>query len=68
MTTTNTYTCNQAAAYLGVHPVTLRKWERDGHIAAQDRTLGGHRRYSQATLDALKRRREVAPLSGKTVV
>ena len=41
---------SQAAERLGVHPETLRRWERDGAIQAE-RTNGGQRRY---TLDRLE--------------
>src|SRR3990170_4528210 len=41
---------SQAAAQLGVHPETLRRWERNGAIQAE-RTNGGQRRY---TLDRLE--------------
>lgn len=50
----NLYTSTEAAAYLGIHPVTLRLWERTGKIAPTERTVGGHRRYSKATLDTLR--------------
>jgi putative resolvase len=33
------------AAQLGVHPQTLRRWEREGKISKPDRTAGNHRRY-----------------------
>ena len=38
------YSIKQAARKLGVHPQTLRRWERDGKISVI-RTQGGHRRY-----------------------
>src|SRR3989304_3849480 len=41
---------SQAAAQLGVHPETLRRWERNGAIQAE-RPNGGQRRY---TLDRLE--------------
>ena len=33
------------AAQLGVHPQTLRRWEREGKIPKPERTVGNHRRY-----------------------
>src|SRR3989337_809371 len=41
---------SQAAEQLGVHPETLRRWEKDGSIKSQ-RPTGGQRRY---TLDRLE--------------
>lgn len=35
----------EAAAVLGVHTGTLRRWERCGKINCAKRTPGGHRRY-----------------------
>lgn len=40
----------QASRSLGVAVTTLRRWEREGVIAAAYRTAGGHRRYSLHTL------------------
>ena len=40
----------KAASLLGVHPDTLRNWEKSGKIQVY-RTPGNHRRYS---LDELK--------------
>lgn len=39
----------EAAALLGVHPDTLRRWETEGKIVPE-RTTGGHRRYDLAKL------------------
>jgi len=44
---------SQAAKYLGVHPDTLRKWERQGKITPS-RTVHGQRRYTLAELNAIK--------------
>lgn len=46
----------EAARILGVSVPTLRRWEREGKIAAR-RTLGGQRRYSHATVQALAEKR-----------
>lgn len=40
---------NEAASVLGVHPDTLRRWEKEGKITSE-RTEGGHRRYDLAQL------------------
>jgi MerR family transcriptional regulator/heat shock protein HspR len=42
------------AEQLGVHPQTLREYERQGLITPQ-RTPGGTRRFGQAELDRLER-------------
>jgi excisionase family DNA binding protein len=39
----------QAAAYLGIHPLTLRSWTEKGQIIFY-RTPGGHRRFWQSDL------------------
>lgn len=41
---------SEAAARLGVHPQTLRKWERNGLIPHAIRTPGGRRRYDAAQI------------------
>lgn len=45
-------TLGQAAAYLGRHPKTLQKWDREGRLVAR-RTPGGRRIYAKQDLDAL---------------
>lgn len=42
------------ATLLGIHPQTLREYERQGLVAPQ-RTPGGTRRYGQAELERLAR-------------
>jgi len=44
---------SQAAEQLGVHPETLRRWEKDGAIRAE-RTNGGQRRYDQRDLETMR--------------
>lgn len=44
-------TARQAAEYLGVSIVTLRKMEKEGALVPF-RTPGGHRRYSLEVLEA----------------
>jgi len=55
-------TVRQAAEYLGVSPVTLRKMEKGGELVPP-RTPGGHRRYSLEVLEeyAQSNRRSTAP-------
>jgi DNA (cytosine-5)-methyltransferase 1 len=43
---------SKAADRLGVHPETLRRWERKGTIKAK-RTPSGHRRFLKADIDGL---------------
>lgn len=43
-----------AAALVGMHPQTLREYERQGLVTPQ-RTAGGTRRYGQAELERLAR-------------
>lgn len=42
----------EAAALLGVHVDTLKRWEKAGRITSV-RTPTGHRRYDRADVDAL---------------
>lgn len=42
----------EAAQMLGVHPDTLKRWERAGHIAST-RTPTGHRRFRRDDVEAL---------------
>jgi len=41
---------NEAASFLGVSAQTLRRWEREGKLMADERTEGGRRRYDLARL------------------
>ncbi len=38
----------------------IRTWERDGKIPASERTMGGHRRYSQLHIDHINARLQEA--------
>lgn len=44
----------EAAEYLGVCTVTLKRWERDGHLKPKRNTINNYRRYSKRELDILK--------------
>jgi MerR family transcriptional regulator/heat shock protein HspR len=48
------YVISVAAELAGVHPQTLRIYERKG-LLEPARTVGGSRRYSQADIDHLRR-------------
>ena len=50
---THPYTVSptEAAAYIGVHPETLRRWARSGRVRSMT-TPGGWRRFSLTDLDA----------------
>jgi predicted site-specific integrase-resolvase len=44
-------TIQQMALKLGVHPQTLRRWERHGIMPKPERTLGNHRRYRTTPIE-----------------
>ncbi len=44
----------QVAAEAQVNPETLRYYERRGLLPTPDRTLGGHRQYSEETVTTLR--------------
>ena len=54
----------KAAKLLGVSQDTLRRWEREGKITSQ-RTLNGHRRYSEGELSGLRKKN---PLETKITI
>lgn len=58
------YSIKEAAQLLGVHQVTLRRWEKEGKIKSI-KTTGGHRRYS---IEELNRVRKVSPKEGKITI
>jgi excisionase family DNA binding protein len=43
---------SEAAARLHVSPKTVARWAKDGRLEHR-RTLGGHRRFDPALIDAL---------------
>ena len=49
---TNTYRTTEAAKLLGVHPSTLRRWDKTGILRPSYRTPTGERRYTEADLEA----------------
>ena len=53
-TTRAVYVISVAAELAGMHPQTLRIYERKG-LVDPARTAGGSRRYSDADIDALRR-------------
>jgi excisionase family DNA binding protein len=53
------FSLKAAAKLLGVHPVTLRRWAERGKIKA-NRTPGGHRRFTEAEINRLLQKPEVA--------
>ncbi len=55
-----------AASEMGVHPDTLRRWERQGKIEPVERTPGGRRRYDLAQLRHLAPR-NASPSSRTTI-
>lgn len=50
---TKMLTVSQAAHVLGVHPNTLRKWDRLGQLKS-GRLPSGHRRYPAAEIERIK--------------
>jgi MerR family transcriptional regulator/heat shock protein HspR len=53
------YVISVAAELAGMHPQTLRIYERKG-LLEPARTAGGNRRYSEADIDRLRRIAELA--------
>jgi MerR family transcriptional regulator, heat shock protein HspR len=60
---TGVYVMSVAASLVGLHPQTLRLYERRG-LVEPSRTDGGNRRYSDADLDVLRR---IVELTGEGV-
>ena len=57
---TNTYRTAEAARMLGVHPSTLRRWDKKGILTPSYRTPTGERRYTEADLKAITDKEEAA--------
>lgn len=58
-------TLDEAAAYLGVAKVTLRRWTRDGHLACVRIGKRQDRRFRRTDLDAyIRRNRRPTPKKG----
>lgn len=45
------YTVSQFAKAIGVHPQTLRRWDREKKLSPDTRSTGGQRRYSKKQID-----------------
>jgi len=45
------YNIKEAAKILGVHPQTLRGWDKKGKLKPAFRTVGGERRYTTKQLE-----------------
>ena len=56
----------QAAARLGVHPATLRRWADQGDILVVV-TPGGHRRFPQSEVERLRHRQSGKPSEAGTL-
>lgn len=54
MATTKFYTITAAAEFLGIHPETLRRWDRLNKLKAEKINSRGDRRYSLETLSRFK--------------
>ncbi len=57
-------TSAQAANRLGVAKKTVARWADDGHLHV-GRTPGGHRRYTAASVNVLRRRMELGEFTAK---
>lgn len=52
-------TIKEAAQLVGVTPLTLRNWDRDGKLKAYRNPINNYRVYKQDDIDLFKRRLEV---------
>ena len=57
---------SKAAKILGVHPLTLRNWTEQGHIAYY-KTPGGHRRFKMEDLEAFLHKMNHRPVENNLV-
>lgn len=60
-----TISISEAANLIGVTPATLRRWEREGKLVPDHRTLGNHRRYR---LDSLAQRFKLTRLQPRKTI
>ena len=60
-------TIQQASQLLSLPAPTIRSWERRYGVPLADRSRGGHRRYSRAQLDQLRRMRDLIARGRRTV-
>ena len=51
---------DEAAQRLGVSPQTLRNWEKLGKLVPHSKTDGGHRRYLESRVNAIRRKQMAA--------
>ena len=50
------YSVGEFSRLVGVHPNTLRRWEREGRLLPHHRTIGGQRVYSDEQVKQLYER------------
>jgi len=48
------YKIKEAAEYLGVHPESLRRWEKQGLIKPMRTPVGAYRIYTKEQLDKFR--------------
>lgn len=46
-----TYSVSEFANAIGVHPQTIRRWDKSNQLKPEFRTIGGQRRYTQEQVD-----------------
>jgi len=46
------YSVSEAGVLLGVHPATIRRWDKGGKIKCS-RTIGNHRRISKEEIERI---------------
>lgn len=59
LASTGFMTVKEAAEYLGVSEVTLRRWDRAGKLSARRHPINGYRLYLQAELERLRQQAEL---------
>jgi excisionase family DNA binding protein len=55
LASTGYVTVKEAAAFLGVSEVTLRRWDRAGKLRAQRHPMNDYRLYARKDLERVKR-------------